>query len=105
MPLHASYIEDEDRLDLTFDGNLDLSISVEICRICQRVTTELRICVVDLSGVDRVFDSGVALLRMLCRRLRELGATVVLLGDHPAIESHLSYITHAVEQRPQLSLS
>jgi hypothetical protein len=42
--------------------------------------------------VERVFDSGVALLQMLCRGIRRVGATVVILGDHPEIKRCISLV-------------
>jgi ABC-type transporter Mla MlaB component len=85
MPLQTSYIAEEGRLDLIFNGNLDLTLTQDICGICRRASSELVTCIVDLSGVDRVFDSGVALLHMLYRRLEKLGTVVVILSDHPRV--------------------
>jgi hypothetical protein len=31
MPMQVSYIRNEDRLDLSFSGNLDISLSQDIC--------------------------------------------------------------------------
>ena len=81
MPVHASYIKEEDRLDLSFDGNLDLSVSQDICDVCRYASPNLKSCIIDLSGVERLFDSGVALLQMLYRRLNALGTIVVILSD------------------------
>ena len=92
MPLNASFIAEEDRLDLCFDGNLDLSISTDVCRICNKVAPGLKSCILDLSDVERVFDSGVALLQMLYRRLCALGTTVVILSDRPEVRACVSTI-------------
>ena len=92
MPVHASYIEEESRLDLSFDGNVDVSVSQDICDICKRVSPKLRSCIIDLSDAERVFDSGVALLQMLYRRLNELGTTVVILSDRPEFREHIPVI-------------
>jgi len=93
MAVHASYIEEEDRLDLSFDGNLDVSVSHDVCVICKRVASGLKSCIVDLSAVERVFDSGVAMLQMLYRRLTGLGATVVFLSDRPEVREWIPVIT------------
>lgn len=85
MPLQLSYINQENRLDVRFEGNLDLTLSHPICDICKSVPTDLSYCIIDLTGVQRVFDSGVALLQRLLRRFTEIGATVVILSDHPKI--------------------
>ena len=88
MALYVSYLE-EDRLDLSFDGNLDISVSQAVCDLCHSVTPDVKSCVVDLSGVERVFDSGLALLHLLARRLHDLGATMVVLGDRPEIRNRM----------------
>jgi ABC-type transporter Mla MlaB component len=90
VPLESAYIREEDRLDITFDGNLDFSLSSDIFRICKHPPNNLRACTLDLSGVNRVFDSGVALLQVLSRRLAQSGTTVVLLTDHPEITTRVS---------------
>lgn len=92
MSVQTSYIEEERRLDLSFDGNLDVTVSQDICDICKRVSSDLRSCIIDLSDVERVFDSGVALLQMLHRRLEALGTTVVILSDRPEIREKVSLI-------------
>jgi hypothetical protein len=87
MPLHVSYIAPESRLDLGFHGNLDLTLSQNVCDICGDVPADLRCCIIDLTNIERLFDSGVALLQTLHRRLVEIGATVVILSDHPEIRA------------------
>ena len=93
MPLHASYIDVEDRLDLSFSGNLDVTLSEAVWDICKQVPTNLVTCVVDLSEVERLFDSGLALLQMLFRRLNDLGVIVVFLSDCPEIRERISVVT------------
>jgi anti-anti-sigma regulatory factor len=92
MPVHISYIEEENRLDLSFEGNLDVSVSRDISGICRRVSSSLMTCIIDLSGVERLFDSGVGLLQMLHRRLSELGVTIVILSDQPEIRERIPSI-------------
>ena len=85
MPLTTSFIPSEDRLDLSFHGNLDLTITDEVCRVFAAIPTTLQTCIMDLTRLDRVFDSGLALLWMLNERLQHIGARVVVLSDHPEI--------------------
>lgn len=89
MPVRTAYIERENRLDLSVIGNLDLTISQAVCDICARLPSSLQSCVIDLSDVDRVFDSGVALLHMLHRRLKEFGTAVVIHGDHSEVRRRI----------------
>ena len=103
MLVRASYIEEEERLDLTFEGNLDVTVSRDVCGICQRAVRGLKCCIVDLSNVERMFDSGAAMLQMLYRRMRSLGATVVFLSDRPDIRDWIPIITCKPQRRPLLS--
>jgi len=95
MPLQATYIEEEERLDLSFAGNLDVTLTGDICHVCSQVPCGLRACIVDLSNVQRIFDSGVALLQMLYRRLTKLGTTVVILAEHPDVRACVPMIMQA----------
>lgn len=92
MPVNVSYIPSEDRLDLSFRGNFDVSVSQSICDICKQIPSGLRSCIIDLSEIERLFDSGVALLQMLYRRLAGLGTTVVILSDRPEIHNRFPSI-------------
>ena len=95
MPVHLSYISQENRLDVRFDGNLDVTVAQAVCDICNTIPTDLTSCIIDLTDVERLFDSGVALLQRLHRRLVEIGTTVVILSDHPRIYALFPTITRA----------
>jgi ABC-type transporter Mla MlaB component len=95
MPLRSAYFEEENRLDLSIFGNLDLTLAHAVCDICARLPASLQSCVIDLSDVERVFDSGIALLHMLHCRLSELGTTVVLRGDKEDVASRLPGYRHS----------
>ncbi|MTW22105.1 hypothetical protein [Allochromatium palmeri] len=92
MPLITSFIPSEDRLDLSFHGNLDLTITDEVCQVFAAIPTNLQTCIMDLTCLDRVFDSGLALLWMLNERLQHIGARVVVLSDRPEIISRIPRI-------------
>jgi len=94
MPMHANFISDESRLDLSFSGNLDVSVSQDICAIYNSVPVHLRACIIDLYNIDRLFDSGVALLEMLHRRLVEKDVIVVILSDDSEILERMPDVTH-----------
>lgn len=102
MPMNVSYIEEEERLDLTFEGNLDVSASQAICELCNRVSVNVRYCIVDLAGVERVFDSGIALLQMLHRRMSARGATVLILSDRPEFKEYIPLISHTPRCPPSI---
>jgi len=95
MPLQSSYIEEEKRLDLSFAGNLDITLSREICGLCRQPTGRLNTCILNLSSVQQIFDSGLALMQMLYRRLKALCATVVILTEHPRVRECIPMITGA----------
>lgn len=92
MPVSVSFVPKEERLDLYFDGNLDITISHELCGIGAHIPASLRTCVMDLTRVHRVFDSGIALLRMLSEKLHRVGASVVVVGDHPDVRRQIPLI-------------
>jgi len=87
--MSVSFIPKEDRLDLSFDGNLDLTVANDLCELIPRIDDNLKTCIVDLSRVERVFDSGIALLRMLSGGLARVGATLVVLSDHPDVQRRM----------------
>jgi len=92
MPMNASFVPEENLLDLSFRGNLDLTVTNAVCGIVPQLQDRLKTCIMDLTQVDRVFDSGIALLRMLSGDLHRVGATVVVLGDHPEVCSRMPLI-------------
>ncbi|NEV60964.1 STAS domain-containing protein [Thiorhodococcus minor] len=92
MPMITSFIESEDRLDLSFHGDLDLTITQEVCQLFLKIPSTLRTCILDLTELERVFDSGMALLWLLNEQLQRIGATVVVLTDHPEILQRLPRI-------------
>jgi anti-anti-sigma regulatory factor len=93
MPVTAAYIEEEERLDLVFAGNLDVTLCRDVCQVCDRITPGLRTCILDLTAVGCVFDFGAALLGMLYQRLAKVGATLVLLGVRPDVKAALPFPT------------
>jgi ABC-type transporter Mla MlaB component len=92
MPVQASYIERIRRLDVVFEGNLDVSVWLAVCDACKTMPPDLKSCILDLRRVQQVFDSGLALLRMLYQRLSEAGVTVSVLCDHPRIRSQIPFV-------------
>jgi ABC-type transporter Mla MlaB component len=95
MPVQASYIERIGRLDVVFEGNLDVSVWLAVCDACKTIPPGLKSCILDLRRVEQVFDSGLALLRMLYQRLGEAEVTVSVLCDHPRIRSQIPLFTGA----------
>lgn len=81
MSVSVCYAPHEALLSLRFEGNLDVSAAMPVCDLCRRVPRDLERCVLDLSGVERVFDSGIALLQMLSRRVAGRGVAVSVIGD------------------------
>ncbi|NEX22504.1 hypothetical protein G3480_19695 [Thiorhodococcus mannitoliphagus] len=102
MPMITSFIESEDRLDLSFHGDLDLTITQEVCQLFAKIPSTLKTCILDLTELDRVFDSGMALLWLLNEQLQRIGATVVVLTDRPEILKRLPRImSNALSVVPQ----
>lgn len=95
MSVNVSLYSDNKLMILRFDKSLDFSITREICSVCEKVAPGVKLCILDLRQVERVFDSGVALISMLCKRLRSLGAEVSFRGMHPDLQRHMTYILPA----------
>lgn len=102
MPLLSAYLEEEEGLDISFVGNLDVTLSHDIFRLCRQTKVEIRFCIIDLSGTKRVFDSGLALLQLLYQRLKALGVMVVNLAEHPGIQNCIPTIMQAPQSTPKL---
>lgn len=81
MTVSVRYAPHKALLNLRFEGNLDVSATMPVCDLCKRIPRDLDLCVLDLSRVERVFDSGVALVQMLSRRLVDCGARISVVGD------------------------
>lgn len=92
MPVDVSYVPEEDRLDLTFQGNVDVTLAQDICDICRQLRPSLRVCIIDLTHAERLFDSGVALLQLLHCHLRDLDVTAVILADRPEMRGCIATI-------------
>lgn len=92
MSMSISFIPEEDLLDLSFNGALDLTVTQAVCAILPQLSENLKTCILDLTRVDRVFDSGIALLRMLSTNVHRTGARVVILADHQDLDAQLSLI-------------
>lgn len=85
MGIDFGLIPDEARLDLTLEGDLDLTLTHEILQVCNLVDCHLRVCVIDSTRIARVFDSGKGLLMLLFDRLRAAGVTLVMVGEIPGL--------------------
>lgn len=98
MPIRTLYTGEENRLDLSVIGNLDLTLSQAVCEICTRLPPSLQLCVIDLSEMEHAFDSGIALLYMLHGRLKELGTAVVIQGGTADVQGRIT--NHNPQTRP-----
>ena len=85
MSIQVSYYQEEDRLDLIVEENLDLTLTRQILDACQLIDERLMTCVIDCSGVVRIFDSGLALLMLLLKKLKHFRVRLVLIGEIPGL--------------------
>lgn len=90
MPMTMCYHPREDRLDLSFSGNLDLTVASSLRPALDLIDEDLRTCIVDLTDVERVFDSGVALLGVLDDALDAVSAQVVVLADRLDVQRRVA---------------
>ncbi|RKT45413.1 STAS domain-containing protein [Thiocapsa rosea] len=67
------YEIDDGHLHIRIDGSLDLRCAFALLLIGQTVDESIDTCTLDLTGVDRIFDSGIAVLVLVARALKEKG--------------------------------
>jgi len=98
MGIEIGHHPDEERLDLTIEGNLDLRLAEDILRACNLVDGRISLCVIDSTRIGRVFDSGIGLLMLLCERLKAGDVTLVLVGEIPGLPASVT-----AHRRPPLA--
>lgn len=69
---------------LVIRGNLDVSVAHRLFDACTYVDEQLQTCVIDITRVSRVFDSGVALILVMLKRMQKFQVQLVIVGDIPA---------------------
>ncbi len=90
MSATITFIPNEERLDISVEGNLDVTVWQSVCDACGQASPNLSTCIVDLTAVRRFFDSGIAILGLLYKRMHNLGATVVFLSDDANLRKRIS---------------
>jgi ABC-type transporter Mla MlaB component len=85
MGLKVAHHREENRLDLTLEDDLDLTLMEQILDAYQAIDAELQTCVIDCTRVTRVFDSGLALVLMLVEKLKKYGVRLIMLGEVPGL--------------------
>jgi ABC-type transporter Mla MlaB component len=86
MGIYWSHYPEEDRLDLTLEGNLDLTLTRQLKEACRFVDERLQTCIIDCTRVARVFDSGKALLWLLVKQLAQRRVRLVIIGEPPELQ-------------------
>lgn len=86
MGLNVAHYPEENRLDLTIEGSLDLTLTNQIMEACEFVDNGLAVCVIDASRVMHVFDSGLAVLTLLSNRLAQFRVRLVIIGNDNGLE-------------------
>lgn len=102
MSVTITFIQDEDRLDLSFAGNLDVTVWQDVCGVCRQNPANLKTCIVDLTGVGRIFDSGMAILGLLYRHMSSFGATVIFLSDDSNTKKRIKALAPSRKHKPCL---
>jgi ABC-type transporter Mla MlaB component len=86
MSLQIARYPEEDKLRLTIEGNLDLTLTSQILDACEFVNNCLEACVIDAMRVTRVFDSGLAVLMLLARRLARFKPRLIIAGNNAGLK-------------------
>ena len=88
MGMSIAYHSDEGRLDIIIAENLDLTQTRQILLAQTYIDDQLQTCVIDCTRVERVFDSGKALMMMLFERLTQFRVRLVMIGDFTQLPYH-----------------
>ncbi|MBK1619310.1 hypothetical protein CKO42_12855 [Lamprobacter modestohalophilus] len=94
MPLETAFIAAEERLDLTVHGRLDLSLTQSMTDLLRETPQDLRTCVIDLTGVEQSFASGLALLWLLDERFSRRGVRILVFTDDQHLLQQLPIAMH-----------
>ena len=86
MGVEIAHYPEEGRLDLTIEGNLDLTLTSQILDVCEFVNNGLKVGVIDTTRVTRVFDSGLAVLLLLARHLAQFKARLIIVGNNAGLK-------------------
>ena len=85
MSIQVAHHREENRLDLTVEDDLDLTLMQQVLDAYQLIDDQLETCVIDFTRVVRVFDSGLVLFLMLLEKLKEYGVRLIILGEVPGL--------------------
>lgn len=85
MSLLVAHHLEENRLDLTVEDDLDLTLMEQVFDAYRAIDDQLQTCVIDCTRVTRVYDSGLALILMLVEKLKQFGVRLIMLGEVPGL--------------------
>lgn len=85
MPTIADYSARKERLSLRFSGALDDALSVDLVAAQYGCDESTRFCVLDFTGVTRVAESGLMMLKGFCEGLSGNGVRIELIGAPPQL--------------------
>lgn len=100
MGIEIGHHADEERLDLTLEGHLDLTLASGLLQACELVDSRINTCVIDCTRVTRVFDSGKGLLMQLFDRLEKAGVALIMLGEIPGLRINPALLDEALAATP-----
>jgi anti-anti-sigma regulatory factor len=100
MGIEIGHHADEERLDLTLEGRLDLTLASGLLQACELIDSRIRTCVIDCTRVTRVFDSGKGLLMQLFDRLEKAGVALIMLGEIPGLRINPALLDDAPAATP-----
>lgn len=85
MSVDVIHDTEKNRLELVFRGYLDTSVGFSLLGASTYLDERLQTCIIDTTRVTRVFDSGVALILVMLKRLQKLPVQLVIVGDIPGL--------------------
>lgn len=83
MACRMTVDQDRNTMFVYFEGNLDISVCTALRKIAEIPPGSPTFWVLNFEGIVRVFDSGIATVRVLAQRLRKEGKVLLISGDCP----------------------
>jgi hypothetical protein len=76
--------QDRNTMYVYFEGNLDISVCSALRKIAEIPPGSPAFWVLNFDGIVRVFDSGIATIKVMAERLRKQGKVLMVSGDCPS---------------------
>jgi ABC-type transporter Mla MlaB component len=104
MSVVVMHDAEKNKLELVIRGNLDLRSAFWLHGANTYINERLQTCVIDTTQVSRVFDSGIALIMVILKRIQKFQVQLIFVGDIPDLhlpDLGIDNITHLGNSYPK----